>query len=68
MGVDENKKEPLLKTRKRKRKRKRANTFSKTAPGICDLIKYAEVRFNVIMAGFFYFAANFNYYGSGFAL
>jgi hypothetical protein len=32
------------------------------------MIQYAEVRWNVLIAGFFYFAGNFNYYGAGFAL
>jgi len=32
------------------------------------MCKFSSLRNNVLIAGFFYFAANFNYYGSGYAL
>ena len=49
-------------------KRPRTKTFSKRPPGICDVLKYPTIRNNLLIAGFFYFVVNFNYYGASFAL
>ena len=36
--------------------------------GICDLLRFPTLRINALLAGMFYFIAEFNYYGSIFGI